>query len=82
LDNCLESLPVFAVIVLAAFAMNQPQAVAALAPWVFYARVGQTLAHLSGVGPQQIFARATFWTIQLGLCVRMGIGLLPSVNAL
>lgn len=65
--NCLENLPVFAVIVLAAAALGRLDAIAPLAPWVLYARVGQSLAHLSGVGRLQVFVRASFWSVQLAL---------------
>lgn len=69
--NCLENLPVFAVIVLAAAAMGRVDALAGLAPYVLYARIGQTLAHLSGTGKLNVLIRATFWAIQLGLFVAM-----------
>lgn len=65
--NCLENLPVFAVIVLAAAAMGRLEAIAALAPWVLYARLGQSLVHLTGVGPLQVLVRASFWSVQLVL---------------
>ena len=69
--NCLENLPVFAVVVLAAAAMDKSGSVNTLAPFVLYARVGQTLAHLWGTGPLQVFVRASFWSVQLGLCLWM-----------
>lgn len=65
--NCLENLPLFAVIVLVAAAMGRLADIQALAPWVLYARIGQSLAHLSGTGPLNVFVRATFWTMQLAL---------------
>ncbi|HQY76410.1 MAG TPA: MAPEG family protein [Rhodoferax sp.] len=65
--NSLENLPIFAVIVLAAAALGKLDAIAALAPWVLYARVGQSMAHLSGVGVLQVLVRATFWSVQLAL---------------
>ncbi len=69
--NCLENLPVFAVIVLAASAMDKTATVSLLAPFVLYARMGQTLVHLMGVGPKQVLVRASFWSVQLGLCLWM-----------
>jgi len=65
--NCLENLPLFAVIVLVAAAQGRLADIQALAPWVLYARIGQSLAHLSGTGPLNVFVRATFWTVQLAL---------------
>ena len=67
--NCLENLPIFAVIVLVAAQMGRLDAIAALAPWVLYARVGQSLAHFSGVGQVNVLVRASFWAVQLALFV-------------
>jgi len=58
--NCLENLPVFAVIVLCAAALGKPAAVEVLAQFVLYARIGQTAAHLWGTGPLQVLVRACF----------------------
>ena len=69
--NCLESLPVFGAIVLVAFATGRLVAIDGLAPVVLYARMGQTLAHLSGVGPWQVLVRAAFFCVQLFLFVWM-----------
>lgn len=73
--NCLENLPVFAVIVLVAAATGRLDAINALAPWVLYARIGQSAVHLSGVGAIQVFLRATFWAAQLVLMVWMMVKL-------
>jgi uncharacterized MAPEG superfamily protein len=73
--NCLENLPVFAVIVLVAAALGKLQAVDALAPWVLYARIGQSVAHMWGVGSLQVLVRASFWAAQLLLFVWMSIRL-------
>ena len=75
--NCLENLPVFAVVVLAAAAMDKTATIAALAPWVLYARLGQSLVHLWGVNQLQVFLRVNFWAVQLGLCIWMAVQLLP-----
>jgi uncharacterized MAPEG superfamily protein len=74
--NCLENLPIFAAVVLAAAAMGKAHAVDALAPVVLYARIGQTAAHLSGVGPLQVLVRASFWAAQLALFAWMLVRLL------
>jgi uncharacterized MAPEG superfamily protein len=65
--NCLENLPLFAVIVLAAAALQKLDLLQPVAVWVLYARIGQTAAHLWGVGRLQVLVRATFWSVQLGL---------------
>ena len=69
--NCLENLPVFAVIVLGAAATGRLDVISALAPWVLYARIAQTLTHLTGVGQLHVLARASFWSVQLGLMLWM-----------
>ena len=74
--NCLENLPVFAVIVLAAAAMGRLESIAALAPFVLYARIGQSIVHLIGVGQAHVLVRATFWSVQLGLFIWMLVKLL------
>ena len=74
--NCLENLPVFAVIVLAAAAMGRLESIAALAPFVLYARIGQSTVHLIGVGQAHVLVRATFWSVQLGLFIWMLVKLL------
>lgn len=65
--NCVENLPVFAVIVLAAFAVGRVDAVAPWAPWVLYARLGQSLTHLTGVSHGLVLLRAVFFTAQVVL---------------
>lgn len=65
--NALENLPIFAVIVLTAGALGRIDAIAGLAPFVLYARIGQSLAHLSGLGKINVLIRVTFWALQLGL---------------
>jgi uncharacterized MAPEG superfamily protein len=65
--NCLENLPLFAVIVLTAAALERLADIQTLAPFVLYGRIGQTLAHLSGTGPANVFVRASFWFVQLAL---------------
>ena len=74
--NSLENLPVFAVLVLGAIALGRQDTIAALAPWVLYARIGQSLTHLTGVGSPHVFVRATFWSVQLGLMLWMAFALL------
>lgn len=66
-SNCLENLPVFAAIVLVAAQLNRLEAINGLAQWVLYARLGQTMAHLSGTGPGNVLVRASFWAVQLAL---------------
>jgi uncharacterized MAPEG superfamily protein len=63
--NSVENLAVFGVIVLAAQALGRIDAIAPFAIWVFYARIGQSLAHLIGTSRLLVLIRASFWAIQL-----------------
>ena len=76
--NCMENLPVFAVLVLAASLMDKSNTIQMIAPFVLYARIGQTLAHLWGTGPLQVFVRASFWSVQLVICLWMALQLLAA----
>jgi len=69
--NAVENLVVFAVIVLAAQALGRIDAIAAFAIWVFYARVGQSVAHLIGTSQPLVLIRASFWAVQLFLMLWM-----------
>ena len=69
--NSLENLPIFAVIVLSAAALAKLPAITQLAPYVLYARLGQSITHLIGTSVPLVMIRATFWTIQLVLFVLM-----------
>jgi uncharacterized MAPEG superfamily protein len=73
--NSLENLPIFAVIVLAAAAMNKSAVTDHWAMYVLYARVAQSVTHLIGIGHWLVMLRATFWTIQLALFIVMLFGL-------
>ena len=73
--NCLENLPIFASIVLAAAAMGKSAVTEPYALYVLYARVAQTAVHILGVNHWLVLLRATFWAIQLALFVVMLLGL-------
>ena len=75
--NCLENLPIFAVLVLVASSLGRLDSINMLAPYVFYARIGQTAAHLSGAGQLNVLVRVSFWTAQLALFALMFAKLLP-----
>ncbi len=69
--NCLENLPIFAVIVLAAQALGKSAVVDAVACWVLYARIAQSSVHLIGTQPMLVLVRASFYGIQVGLFAYM-----------
>ena len=65
--NCLENLPVFAAIVVAAFMLNKLPVVDQVAAFVIYARLAQSTVHLIGVNHWLVFIRANLLVIQAGL---------------
>lgn len=74
--NCLENLPVFAVIVLAAYAMGKNTVVDTLACYVLIARLGQSLIHIAGVSHWMVMLRAVFYTAQVLMFFYMMWGLI------
>ncbi len=74
--NCLENLPVFAAIVLAAVALGKSPVVDQVAAFVLYARLAQSAVHLIGVNHWLVFIRANFLVIQAALFAYMIWGLL------
>ncbi|MDR3419496.1 MAG: MAPEG family protein [Nevskia sp.] len=74
--NCLENLPVFAVIVLSAAATGKLALTTPYASCVLYARLCQTVVHLIGVNHWLVMLRAGFWGAQLVLFFYMIYGLL------
>src|SRR5258707_762158 len=74
--NAVENLPVFAVIVLAASALNKAPVVDAVAAWVLYLRIAQSTTHLIGTSALLVFIRANFFLLQAFLYIYMIWGLL------
>ena len=65
--NCLENLAIFAVIVLAAFAMDKTAVIAPYCAIVLYARVAQSLVHMVSISPGMVLLRAGLFTVQVVL---------------
>lgn len=65
--NCLENLPIFAVIVLVAGLGDRLAAIDGLAWWVVGLRIGQTVTHLIGTSAALVFVRANFYILQIAL---------------
>lgn len=74
--NCVENLPVFAAIVLAAAALGKSPVVDAVACWFLAARIAQTTVHLISTSPGMVFLRANLFLVQAALCFWMIWGLL------
>jgi uncharacterized MAPEG superfamily protein len=74
--NCLENLPIFAAIVLAAAAIGQSSVVDAVGVYVLLARVAQSVTHLIGTTVTLVWVRATFFFVQAILFVTMTLQLI------
>lgn len=74
--NCIESFPLFAGVVAIAGLMGQLEVVNAVAAYVLYARVAQSLIHISGTSFIQVMARATCFLAQVVLIFYMAFSLL------
>ena len=69
--NCLENFPVFAAIVAIAGLMGQIEAINGIAAFVLYARIAQSVTHITGTSFIQVFLRANFFLAQVGLMLYM-----------
>ena len=74
--NCVENLPVFAAIVLSAYALGRPAVADGVSSYVLGARLAQSSIHLIGVSHGLVFVRGTLFTIQVVLFLYMIRGLL------
>jgi uncharacterized MAPEG superfamily protein len=63
--NCVENLPVYGAIVLAAYVLGKPGVVDATAVYFLLARLGQSVTHIAGVSHVLVLVRAAFYTIQV-----------------
>jgi uncharacterized MAPEG superfamily protein len=62
--NCLENLPVFAALVLAAVAEDKRAVIDLAGPFVLYFRLAQSACHLAGTSHWLVFVRANFYFVQ------------------
>jgi uncharacterized MAPEG superfamily protein len=76
--NCLENLPIFAAIVLAAAAVSQSAVVDELAGYVLLARVAQSVSHLIGTSVVLVWVRASFFFVQVILFFVMSLKLIQA----
>ena len=74
--NAVENVALFATVVLAAYALGKQAAVDTLAPYVLYARVGQSVIHMLGTSFLHVLIRATLFFVQIVLIVLMAFKLL------
>jgi len=75
-DNCFETLPVFAAIVIGAQLSTRLHVTDGLAPWVLYSRIVQSVTHIVSTSVPAVLLRATMLTVQLVIYVWWAIQLL------
>jgi uncharacterized MAPEG superfamily protein len=67
--NCLENLPLYGGVVLAAAAMSRLAVIDPLAGWFLAARIAQSIVHVIQVSHWMVLVRGTFWTVQMLLLI-------------
>ncbi len=65
--NCVENLPLFAAVVLAAFATQQIAVIDELAMVYLGLRLAQSALHVISTAPAFVFIRANLWIAQMAL---------------
>ena len=63
--NCVENLPVFAALVVAAGLSGQFSIMESTVMYVLYARIGQSVAHMISTAALVVWVRATFFFVQV-----------------
>ncbi len=77
--NCVENLPVYAALVLVAYATNQLAIIDGLACVFLGLRVGQTLVHTISASASAVFIRGNLWIAQ---CLILGYWVLKLCGTL
>ena len=60
-----ETLPIFVALAFVAYASNRLAVTDPLAMWVLYARIGQSLAHLTSLSVPVVLLRANLFFVQV-----------------
>jgi len=74
--NCVESLPVFATLLLAALLAGKTAVTDPLAPWLLAARVVQSCIHLASLSVAAVSIRFTVFAVQIAIAVWWSAALL------
>ena len=76
--NCVESLPVFAVLLIVAMLTNRAHITSPLATWLFAARLVQSCAHLASLSVPAVYIRFIAFAVQIAIAVYWSWALLLS----
>jgi len=75
--NCVETLPVFAAIVVAASMSGQMHVLEATVIYVLYARLAQSIVHMVSATVPAVFIRGSLFTVQVVLMLFYVVKLFP-----
>ncbi len=76
--NCVESLPIFGVLLIVALLTNRAGVTDPLAPWLFAARLVQSCAHLASLSVPAVWVRFIAFAVQIAIAVYWSWALLMS----
>jgi MAPEG family len=76
--NCIESLPIFGILLVTALLTNRASVTNPLAPWLFAARVVQSCIHLSSISVAAVNVRFVAFAVQIAIAVYWAYALLVS----
>jgi uncharacterized MAPEG superfamily protein len=67
--NCIESLPIFGMLLMIALLTNRASVTNSMAPWLLAARVVQSCVHLTSLSVSAVNARFIAFTVQITIAV-------------
>ena len=76
--NCVESLPIFGILLIAALLTNRAGITNPLAPWLLGARVIQSCVHLASLSVAAVNVRFGAFAVQIAIAVYWAFALLLS----
>jgi len=65
--NCIESLPIFGILLVTALLTNRASVTNPLAPWLFAARVVQSCVHLASISVAAVNVRFVVFAVQIAI---------------
>jgi uncharacterized MAPEG superfamily protein len=76
--NCVESVPIFGILLIVALLTNRAGVTNPLAPWLFAARLVQSCAHLASLSVLAAWVRFIAFAVQIAIAVYWSWALLVS----
>jgi uncharacterized MAPEG superfamily protein len=67
--NCVESLPIFGILLIVALLTDRADVTNPLAPWLFVARLVQSCAHLTSLTVPAVWVRFIAFAVQIAIAV-------------